>query len=316
MDVGDALADDVVEGEERPVGAEGVALGGGHPPPASRSGPSSAGWQRPDGGGVPARDDQGVALEHRAGVEEAQELGFVEHQVGRPGAGDDLVEDADVGWGSRPASVARRCWPWPTTRLCRSPPVRPRPCSRRRRRRPPPGCRPRPCNVRPGSGATPWRRWCAAHPDLPGRLGPPGRRWPATTWRRTPTPGSATTAAWTPCGAPGWRGSGYVRWEHRTNRGFLRALDALRAAAAAIGEEPEARAMRPVPAPAGSRLGRRPADQPTRLASSRWPASRVRSDLFPTVPTPRPTTAAPAHPVEHAERPVRARHAGAPAGAT
>ena len=38
----------------------------------------------------------------------------------------------------------------------------------------------------------------------------------------------------------GWRGSGYVRWEHPTNRGFLRALDALRAAAAAIGEEPEA----------------------------------------------------------------------------
>jgi len=38
----------------------------------------------------------------------------------------------------------------------------------------------------------------------------------------------------------GWRGSGYVRWTHETNRGFLRALDALRAAAAAIGEEPEA----------------------------------------------------------------------------
>ncbi len=38
----------------------------------------------------------------------------------------------------------------------------------------------------------------------------------------------------------GWRGSGYVRWAHRTNRGFLRALDALRSSAAAIGEEPEA----------------------------------------------------------------------------
>jgi Protein of unknown function (DUF3151) len=38
----------------------------------------------------------------------------------------------------------------------------------------------------------------------------------------------------------GWRGSGYVRWAHETNRGFLRALDALRAAAAAIGEEAEA----------------------------------------------------------------------------
>jgi hypothetical protein len=38
----------------------------------------------------------------------------------------------------------------------------------------------------------------------------------------------------------GWRGSGYVRWEHPSNRGFLGALDALRAAAAAIGEESEA----------------------------------------------------------------------------
>ncbi len=37
----------------------------------------------------------------------------------------------------------------------------------------------------------------------------------------------------------GWRGSGYVRWEHETNRGFLRALDGLRRAAAAIGERDE-----------------------------------------------------------------------------
>ena len=38
----------------------------------------------------------------------------------------------------------------------------------------------------------------------------------------------------------GWRGSGYVRWRHETNRGFLRALDGLRGAAAAIGEDAEA----------------------------------------------------------------------------
>jgi Protein of unknown function (DUF3151) len=37
----------------------------------------------------------------------------------------------------------------------------------------------------------------------------------------------------------GWRGSGYVRWEHPTNRGFLRALDGLRASAATIGERDE-----------------------------------------------------------------------------
>lgn len=37
----------------------------------------------------------------------------------------------------------------------------------------------------------------------------------------------------------GWRGSGYVRWRHPSNRGFLRALDGLRARAAAIGEREE-----------------------------------------------------------------------------
>ena len=40
--------------------------------------------------------------------------------------------------------------------------------------------------------------------------------------------------------ASGWRGSGYVRWRHPQNRGFLRALDGLRASAAAIGEDDEA----------------------------------------------------------------------------
>ncbi len=37
----------------------------------------------------------------------------------------------------------------------------------------------------------------------------------------------------------GWKGSGYVRWKHETNRGFLVALDGLRAAAAEIGERDE-----------------------------------------------------------------------------
>jgi len=37
----------------------------------------------------------------------------------------------------------------------------------------------------------------------------------------------------------GWRGSGYVRWEHPTNQGFLRALDGLRERAGEIGEADE-----------------------------------------------------------------------------
>jgi hypothetical protein len=40
--------------------------------------------------------------------------------------------------------------------------------------------------------------------------------------------------------ANGWRGSGYVRWEHETNRGFLRALAGLQRTAAEIGEHDEA----------------------------------------------------------------------------
>ena len=39
----------------------------------------------------------------------------------------------------------------------------------------------------------------------------------------------------------GWRGSGYVRWAHESNRGFLRALAGLGRAAAAIGEVDEER---------------------------------------------------------------------------
>ena len=39
--------------------------------------------------------------------------------------------------------------------------------------------------------------------------------------------------------ASGWRGSGYLRWSHPANRGFLRCLDGLRAAAEAIGERDE-----------------------------------------------------------------------------
>lgn len=40
--------------------------------------------------------------------------------------------------------------------------------------------------------------------------------------------------------ANGWRGSGYVRWEHEENRGFLRALAGLQRTAAEIGETDEA----------------------------------------------------------------------------
>jgi hypothetical protein len=37
----------------------------------------------------------------------------------------------------------------------------------------------------------------------------------------------------------GWRGSGYVRWQHEPNRGFLRSLAGLQRMAATIGETDE-----------------------------------------------------------------------------
>ena len=40
--------------------------------------------------------------------------------------------------------------------------------------------------------------------------------------------------------ANGWKGSGYVRWEHESNHGFLRCLDGLARAAGRIGEVSEA----------------------------------------------------------------------------
>jgi hypothetical protein len=39
--------------------------------------------------------------------------------------------------------------------------------------------------------------------------------------------------------ASGWRGSGYVRWSHEPNRGFLRSLHGLQQSAAAIEEADE-----------------------------------------------------------------------------
>jgi hypothetical protein len=38
----------------------------------------------------------------------------------------------------------------------------------------------------------------------------------------------------------GWKGHGPIPWEHEANRGFLRALNILGRAAAAIGEDDEA----------------------------------------------------------------------------
>ena len=44
--------------------------------------------------------------------------------------------------------------------------------------------------------------------------------------------------------AAGWRGSGYVRWQHEPNQGFLRSLIGLADAAERVGEHAEAERCR------------------------------------------------------------------------
>ena len=64
---------------------------------------------------------------------------------------------------------------------------------------------------------------------------------PGTPSPGTPSPVSVTTGDWTTIRQAGWRGQGPVPWSHQPNQGFLRALNALRRSALAIGEpgEPE-----------------------------------------------------------------------------
>ena len=79
----------------------------------------------------------------------------------------------------------------------------------------------------------------ARYPPLPGRLGRPYQRAATTPLPPTLSPERATTVGSTPLRAAGWRGSGYVRWRHPSNRGFLRSLEALRQRAEEIGEDDE-----------------------------------------------------------------------------
>ena len=70
----------------------------------------------------------------------------------------------------------------------------------------------------------------------------PGRTWPS--WPSDPIDRYAFARVGYHRGldalrAAGWRGSGYVRWRHEPNRGFLRSLHMLQLAAGAIGEVDE-----------------------------------------------------------------------------
>ena len=95
-----------------------------------------------------------------------------------------------------------------------------------------------PSTLPPRRAVTRWPTWCEPFPNGPRR----GRRWVrwlATTSRPTPVSGSAITAASTPCAGPDGRGAGSCGGRTRATAGFLRCVDGLRAAAAAIGETAE-----------------------------------------------------------------------------
>ncbi len=105
--------------------------------------------------------------------------------------------------------------------------------------------------------AMPSPTWSGRRPGR-RRPGPPSGPWPGTTSRPTPASGSATTAGSTPSAGRGWKGSGYVRWDHGSNRGFLRCLDGLRTSAGGHRRGRRRGAVRPVPRPARSLLASRP----------------------------------------------------------
>ena len=82
-----------------------------------------------------------------------------------------------------------------------------------------------------GSVCTQWPTFLAAWASLGDAVGEPALKYAAyrTGYHR----------GLDKLRASGWRGSGYVRWQHEPNRGFLRALAGLQATAAVIGESAE-----------------------------------------------------------------------------
>ena len=95
--MGNTLADHVVQPEERPSSSEDLPLSGGHPYGGGPDESGQRGGQLGDGGVVDPRHHEGVAREERSHVEEPDEVGLVEHHVGRQVPSDYGVEHA-VGW--------------------------------------------------------------------------------------------------------------------------------------------------------------------------------------------------------------------------
>ena len=128
----------------------------------------------------------------------------------------------------------------PSWRSARDGPARPSRRAHRRARRPrsrrliPTGAAPRsPRSSRARRGSS--------------TAGPGSVSSPATRSRGTPASGSATTVVSTSSAKPVGAGSGYVRCEHETNRGFLRSLDGLRSHRGGDRRDGRGAALRRVP---------------------------------------------------------------------
>jgi len=92
--MGHALANVLVQGEERPLGPQRRDLGRRHPPAGVEERPEEIPGGLGQVGVVGAGHDQGVAVKHGPVVEEGEQGGLVQHHVGGHPAGDDAVEYA------------------------------------------------------------------------------------------------------------------------------------------------------------------------------------------------------------------------------
>ena len=237
VDVRDALADHVVEPEERSSAPRATCWAARDPAPGVHQPAQQAGRNVSHGGPVMAGHDEGVAGKHRADVEESDQVGLFENHVGFDLAARYPVEDAVVGFAHGHPSSRDDAWMQNESSVpfTAGPPETVLP--------PPPEDALQALNqalaLPPDRRRDALAAVVAAHPSyLDG-------------WARLAAAARDDVEAYAyarvgyhrgldALRGAGWRGSGYVRWARENNRGFFRALDALRSAADAIGESTEA----------------------------------------------------------------------------
>lgn len=225
--VGHALANDVVQRKERALCSEHGLLRDCDPPSYLHHGTEKAGrhvCQRPI---VTARDDECVPVEHWPVVEERDEVHLVKDHVSRDAEIYDPVENAfwredEITLWSHMAEIPLGSSP-PETVLPDAPPEAERALQEAM-------SAPEPVRAL-STVAARFPRYLAVWAALSENTDDPVT---AYAFARTGYHRGLDTLR-----AAGWRGSGYVRWRHHSNRGFLRSLDALRQRAAEIGEKDE-----------------------------------------------------------------------------